>query len=449
MPRFSQAFLQQAASPGLFGAGVAGLGDALTQRRKQQERMLTGQQNMTFVNQAIAAAEQGDMNALNMQRQNLMELLSQTKDESARSSIINSINQINAARPATQATATTNKAQSIIKTEQALRDFDNQVGPLTEGEERAKSALQERLAVMKQDAQAVSEADSIQYQALYAEIQKKNQLAEQQATANRRTLSSVQFESKQYKELSKKLRDNGFGDTVDKYEQDQYDLMEARERADQIRKDKAPLTAVQKETLQAYGFKPNQLEIPQAKNILAKIEEREVEDRIRIANAPNARVANQAIRDHVETTLRTIQKQNDLPWNLFDDLYNKIEDLSEEDIQRLAGKLQRPAGEELTEAQIQQEVIDFVKTEFPNQWKDATQYQINIAEEAELVEVLTADLLVEKGLASRDENGVVDLSGVSEENIRGARREVERRRSIVPTFEEYGEGYVRSGMGSK
>lgn len=448
MPKFSREYLRQATNPGMFGLGVMGLGEqlgtALQSRRARDAQM----QMMTLGNQALSASEQGDMQALDMRRQQLMELLSKTTNAGARDNIINAINQINAARPATQARATTNKAQSIIQTEQALKDMkaereslqvtdeQGQVqlsGVFTSGQDRAMQALEDRLAVMKQDGQAVAEADSIKYQAKYQSILKENQLAEQQEVAGRRALSSVSFGSEQYKKISKRLKDSGFGDTVDKYEKDQYDLQAARAEADELRKSRAPLTAKEKETLKSYGFEPGGPDdISRDRKNLARIIEREAEDKIRIASAENARIANAGILAHVKSTLQTIQEQGDLPFNLFDDLYNKIEDLTDEDMQALADQLRRPAGEELTEAQIQQEVIEFVQRKFPEQWKAATQRQENIAEEAALVDVLTADLLVNSGLATRSEDGTVDLSGVSEENIRAARKEAERRRAFVP-----------------
>ena len=45
--------------------------------------------------------------------------------------------------------------------------------------------------------------------------------------------------------------------------------------------------------------------------------------------------------------------------------------------------------------------------------------------------MLVVDLLVEAGVATRNEDGSVDLAGVDEKEIRRARREVDRRRSLI------------------
>ena len=444
MPKFSQAFLEQAASPGLFGAGILGLGEALKERRKEQERMLTGQQAIGFLNQATAAVEQGDVNALNMRRDQLMQLLSTTRDESARAPIIDAINQINAARPATQATATTNTANAIIKTEQALKDFEGQVGPLSEGQERAKAALKERLAYMRENSQAVIEADNIKYQTKFNQFKKDNELAAQQELAAQRILGSVAFESAQYEIIKEDLERKGMTNAISKFEKMQYELIESKDRADQIRESTEPLSEEEKQLLIDNGHKPTD-NIRRDRDRLALIYE--VRDRAIIEQANRNLAGVSDVKAHVETVLNNLKNRGDLPWNFItSDLYDKIDNLSAEEIDLFANTLKRPSGELLTAAEIETRVIDFIKTKFPAEYKDMLQFETNQKREQDEINFLTADLLAQAGKATRNDDGTISINiitpeeqmsgveGITEEEYRLYNKEVLRRRGPITSM---------------
>ena len=434
MAKFSQAFLRQAASPGMFGLGVAGLGSqlgtALQERRQREEQMQAQQQQMTLINQSIAAAEQGDTRALTANRNKIMELLSVTQDEATRNSLMDTLNQLNAARPAAQKQAVTNTANAIIKTEEALKQFNESTEPMTNEEymQRAKvqGALEERLAVMKQNGQAVIEADNIKYQTKFAKYQRQNKLAEQQEIAAERALGAVVFEGEEYKAIRKELTDQGMGNAVSRFEKVQYELIEAKDNADQIRESTAPITKKEEQTLIDNGHKPTG-NIRLDRRRLALIQE--VRDKAIIVQANRRLGGVTDPKAHVQATLDDLMEYGDLPFNFINsDLYNKIEDLSDVEVQQLADTLKRPAGEELTANEIKQRVIDFIKNKFPEQFKEMETYRSNQQREQDEIDFLTADLLAQAGVASRNEDGTVNLEGVDEAEIEKARRVVERRR---------------------
>lgn len=404
MAKFSQAFLRQAASPGMFGLGVAGLGSqlgtALQERRQREEQMQAQQQQMTLMNQSIAAAEQGDTRALTANRNKIMELLSVTEDQATRDSLMDTLNQLNAARPAAQKQAITNTANAIIKTEEALKQFNESTEPMTNEQymQRAKvqGALEERLAVMKQNGQAVIEADNIKYQTKFAKYQRQNKLAEQQEIAAERALGAVPFEGEDYKAIRKELTDQGMGNAVSRFEKVQYELIEAKDKADQIRESTAPLTKKEEQTLIDNGHKPTG-NIRLDRRRLALIQE--VRDKAIIVQA-NRRIGGVTDpKAHVQATLDDLMEYGDLPLNFINsDLYNKIEDLTDEQIQQLADTLKRPAGEELTANEIKQRVIDFISKKFPEQWQDATTFRQNIADDVEDVRLATNAILQDEGI---------------------------------------------------
>lgn len=161
------------------------------------------------------------------------------------------------------------------------------------------------------------------------------------------------------------------------------------------------------------------------------------------ANADTARVASAGILPVVETVLARQAKRGDLTLNFRDDLYNKIEKMSDEDKLRLADSLKRPSGEELTADQIEQEVIGFLKTEFPEQFKSMETRQENLQVEQEEIEILTADLMAQaaekdpalQGIITRGKDGTVSgIENVPEAVYRKYRMEAEGRRGPITSF---------------
>ncbi len=454
MPKFSREYLRQATSPGMFGLGVTGLGEQLgtgLQGRRARDAQM---QMMTLGNQAISASEQGDMQALNMRRQQLMDLLSKTTNEAARENIINAINQINAARPATQARATTNKAESIIKTEQALKDMKTEreslqitdaqgqvqlSGVFTSGQDRAMQALEDRLAVMKQDGQAVTEADSIKYNTKFQRLQKESQLAEQQGEQGRRVLSAAgPFGGEAYKTEAQRLKDAGLGETVDAYEKDQYDLLEARDKADDIRRSREPLTVEEIKTLKDNGFDPSD-NIKNDRMILATIFQKTVERQIIQANRNKGGVAD--VRAHVDATLETLAEYGDLPLNFIkSDLYDKVKDLSDQELTSLAGLLERPSGEELSALEIQDAVTQFIADKFPKQWAAATKYREDLDLDMQDLAKITNSILQDDG---------IDPETATEEQTEIARRQAEIQLRIAERAVDAEDTPARGGQGRR
>lgn len=242
-----------------------------------------------------------------------------------------------------------------------------------------------------------------------------------------RALSSTRFGSDQYKQNAEQLREKGFGQAVDQYETSQYALIEAKEKADGIRRSKAPLTNAEEKMLRDNNFTPTG-DIRRDRDRLALISETLDKRTIAMANRQSGEVAN--VRNHVVATLEILKEQGDLPFNLFDDLYNKIDDLLDDSsaVDQIAGLLERPEGEQLSPVEIQNEVIQIIKSKYPDQFADMQTSQQNMQREQDEIDFLTADLLAEAGVASRNKDGSVNLQGVKPEQIAEARRVVERRR---------------------
>jgi hypothetical protein len=424
------------------GAGMLG-----AQRREEEaDYRATEELTLELLRKAQVAQEQGDMTLHNEIVGTLDGMLTGNTNQKSRQLITDGLTTVNGQRAATQTQQQTNTAMSIIKTEQAIEDMNNSTAPMTNEEymQRAKvqGALEDRLKLMKQNSKAVLEADEIDFQTKLKAAKDANALAEQQTKVATRTLASVQFGSENYDSIKQDLKRQGFGQAVDQYETTQYALIEAADKADNIRRSKAPLTKDEIQTLKNNNFTPTG-DIRRDRDRLALITETIDRRTIMQANADTARVASEGILPIVETVLGRYAKKGDVPLNFRDDLYNKIEDMSAEDKLRLADSLKKPSGEELTTAQIEQEVISFLKTEFPDQFRDMETRQDNLRVEQEEIEILTADLMAQaaekdpalQGIITRGKDGAVSgIENVPEAIYRKYRMEAESRRGPITTL---------------
>ena len=465
--RLSSAVLGSLARPGFsrnaglaIGAGMLGV----ERREREEEQRLVQESTFELMQKAQIAQETGDMGMLTGAANDLNALLSETKNAQSRQLILDSINTVNQQRESTKSNQQTNTAMSIIKTEQALKQFEQQDARRASGElveivpfeERQRKALEDRLAVMKQNGAAVVEADNIKYETKFEAAKKENQLAEQQKQIAMRALSSTKFGSDQYKQNAEQLREKGFGQAVDQYETTQYALIEAKEKADQIRRSTAPLTDAEEKMLRDNNFTPTG-DIRRDRDRLALISEALDKRTIQMANRQSGEVVD--VKSHVQVTLENLRDQGDLPGNIFSsDLYNKIEDLLEDpaEVEKIAGLLERPDGQRLSAPEIQNAVTAYIKSKFPEQFAEMQTYRKGQSDRQETI-FKTRDSLI-KNYKNEDgslrfqnairEDGTVDISKVDPVELAQATAEAERRFDAAGNLPEQAIGGDKRGVSS-
>jgi len=425
------------------GAGMLGV-----ERREQEaEERATEEATLELLRKAQAAQEQGDMRLLNEVTQTLDGMLTGTKSRQARGLITQGLSTVSGQRAATQTQQQSNTARSILQTEQALEQFQQQDARRAAGElfevapfeERQRRALEERLAQMKQNGAAVIEADNIKYQTKFEAAKRENQLAEQRKQIAMRALSSTKFGSDQYKQNAEQLREKGFGQAVDQYETTQYALVEAKEKADEIRRSKAPLTSAEEKMLRDNNFTPTG-DIRRDRDRLALISETLDKRTIAMANRQSGEVVD--VKSHVQVTLENLRDQGDLPGNIFSsDLYNKIEDLLEDpaEVEKIAGLLERPDGQRLSAPEIQNAVTAYIKSKFPEKFAEMQTYRKGQSDRQDTI-FKTRDSLI-KNYKNEDgslrfqnairEDGTVDISKVDPVELAQATAEAERRFDVA------------------
>jgi len=443
MAKFSREYLRQATSPGMFGLGVMGLGEqlgtALQGRRVRNAEM----QMITLGNQALAASEQGDMEALNMRRQQLMDLLSRTSNKDARNNIINAINEINAARPATQARATTNKAKAIIKTEQALDDMKSEreslqvtdeqgqvqlSGVFTSGQDRAMQALEDRLEVMKQDANAVVEANDIRLSTRLKQLEDEQKLYTAEVKRGVSMLSQHEYGSDSYNDTAQQLKDAGLSKAVMDYEkivmQFQTEQAELQKKLDE----KRPLSAEEQAYMRERGYRLSDSDYENRKQYNTLVNG---ENQARMAIALRALTSNEgdAAKAYANLALDTFRSIGDTQPLWFDDLKEMIDDeLTEKDYEIIYGM-----AEGKTESEIQNVVAGYLRNRFKTHFANMETDVKNKRKTNQAMLDITEDLLLSAKNPDgsfkyeRLEDGSVDRSKVPPIELRQAEEEAERR----------------------
>lgn len=446
---FSKSMLASLANPNL--GDIEGLGrqigsaQAMAQEAERQKEFDAN--SFKLLRQGLFSADQGDVSALANRTNDLVNLLNSTTDEKDRATLQEMITKLDAQRSATQTTATSNTANSIIKTEQALEKLQSEMDPTTGAlppqQQKVFDALTQRLDFMKQNSKAVVEADDIKYQAKFKKVKQENELANQQKQVVQRQLSSVPFESEQYKELAQAARDANQGQAVDQYEKTQYQLIESRARADEIRDSEEPLSPSEIATLAEIGItvpkNQTRLSIKANRQSLANYKQKVEERRIILAMRPIEGVED--VQAHVQVTLENLKETGDIPFDIFD-ISGEIDDLLKNpaEIKKIAGLIERPAGQEPTAAEIQDVVFAYIKQKFPKKFKDYQTYREKLAKEQSRVTEIRDDLLrlaedeetKERLYADAfDEEGNINISKIPQGDLIRATLEAERRASMA------------------
>lgn len=371
MARFSQGLFNALTSPS-YGQGLmtvgAQLGSAQATAQAAERQKEIDSMSFKLLRQGLFSADQGDVSALAARTNDLVDMMGRTTDEKSRATLQDMITQLDAQRSATQTKATSNTANSIIKTEQALMDLqkemDTTAGPLAPERQKVFDALTQRLEYMKSsNAQAAIQADDIKLATKIKQFENKNKLFDAQKATVTRELSSVAYGSKQYDELVKDARSKGFGGVVDAYEKIQMDAEKTRLELDALRKSNAPLNDSQMDELKALGIDISDPAL--AKTVYINLKTKEGEARINAALQQLTVPKPNRAKSIALGVLSEYQERGNIAPLWFDDLAEKIDELSEEKLNQLLGLI-----EGVPEAQIREEVISFLRKEFESEFAD-------------------------------------------------------------------------------
>ena len=156
MARFSRGLFRELANPsygqGLMAVG-AQLGSAQAEAQAAERQKEIDSMSFKLLRQGLFSADQGDVSALAARTNDLVDMMNRTTDEKSRATLQDMITQLDAERSATQTKATSNTANSIIKTEDALKNMQSEMdamgGQVTGQQKKVFDALTQRLEFMK------------------------------------------------------------------------------------------------------------------------------------------------------------------------------------------------------------------------------------------------------------------------------------------------------------
>lgn len=365
-------------SGGKIGAAIAESILGAERRKNDAETQSTQETTLDLLRRAQLAEEVGNMQLHDEIVGTLDGMLTGLKNNDARKLITDGLAAVNRRRAATQANSTTNAAMGILRTQAALEDLDS-IGPLSDNQITSKQILQERLQQLQQNGAAVTEASTIQYTTELNALTRQEKLRSQRGKAVIAALSSVEKGSERYNQIVERANTLKLGKFVKDFEKaglelERLDIEVAKIRDEDPRK---PLTAEQKERLAATGYKSSGDPARDRKEFIRLIE----------AEAKAARAIS--LRDITEVTgdearalarqaLRDIQREPgaDLSGNIFDDLSEEIDDLSDEELQELYDLSQGK-----TPVEIRQISVDWTRDKFLDEFEDMLQVQENEARE--------------------------------------------------------------------
>jgi hypothetical protein len=379
------------------GAGMLGV-----ERREQEaEERATEEATLELLRKAQVAQEQGDMRLLNEVTQTLDGMLTGTKSRQARGLITQGLSTVSGQRAATQTQQQSNTARSILQTEQALEQFQQQDARRAAGElfevapfeERQRRALEERLAQMKQNGAAVTEADTIKYQSELQQLQRTEALREERGKSIIAMLSSVPKDSKEYKSITERANNLNLGKYVTDFEETQLKLEKLDIEVQNLRDEQPgkPLTNEQKERLKATGYTLTGDAVVDRKEFINLVASEAAATRA-IALRGITEVSGGEARGQARQALRDIQNEPgaDLSLNIFADLNDRIDDLSEEELQELFD-----LSEGKTPLEIKQISVDWVRGKFKKQFE-----QMQNVQEVEAQEASEADSAINAVIAA-------------------------------------------------
>jgi len=366
---------------------AAQLGSAQATAQAAERQKEIDSMSFKLLRQGLFSADQGDVSALAARTNDLVDMMGRTTDEKSRATLQDMITQLDAQRSATQTKATSNTASSIIKTEQALMDLQNEMdstaGPLAPERQRVFDALTQRLEYMKStNPTAVVEAESIKYNTEVDAITKAEALRTLKIDAAVRDLQNLPVGSPQRAALEKKLEAENLGIAIDKVVQQEQEA-EQRERELQIIRGKTgELSPEEIEDAKQYGIweQIKDLPVERKRFLFNAAAVKDTELRTSISLQPLTVPEQARARALITRELNAIARSGDyvdlLPWH--DDIKTKIDGLNDDQLAELLG---RTAG--LAEIQIQQEVVNWLYENFEEEMKNSDQYRKNIAEKNE------------------------------------------------------------------
>ena len=380
MARFGRNLLGDLANPAfagsLFTAGAAlgGMPRRMQEEKDRLDRLQEQNEAFELYRQGLFSSEQGDVSALYNRSSDLSEMLKDTKDEDVRTDLMQKISSLDQLAGETKSRATSNKANAIIQVEQTLAGYEERGDAnLTEQERQVKQVLTERLEVLKQDTQALSQAEEAKRTARLTKLQNDEAMAVAETNAMKRELGSIDPESPEWDRAASKYP--RLGSAVKQLRNDLLEIkIERQENLDKLAEG-TPLTPNEIKKVEDLGLGKFLTENDRANRaLLVRITNAEIEKRVEIALRPLDPASAGMAKALVIDNLRELAEQGEIEnLPIWQDLSDKVENLLEDpdEIELFVNRV-----EGLSPVEIENEVISYIREKFPTKFEEM-QTEIN------------------------------------------------------------------------
>lgn len=384
MASFGETFINQLTNPG-YSRGMFDLGASIgaapgRARAAQFDTDVTQTQY-----QGDAAARQGDIAALSMRKQQLINMLGSAPNEEARANLKNAIAELNNMTASTEQLAKQNQIDSVIEMEKAINDKSVP--------EAARKAFEGRIKALNKDPDVRKGVVSKKFDVRYQTLTNNFKMQEAKFNSDVAQLDAAGYGTKAFEniaasgQVSQAAVDASKKKALERqalmadYQKQIDDKTWTADKANTLRKNEIPVTGDVQADLAAW----KQVVQGQANNVLAKIEND--------AGPLSATKAEALVR----LTLDSIAESGDVPFEApwADDIEESImEVMTPEDKQTLAQSVEGMNSQDAV-AYIEQ----YLRDKFPDAWlKSKKRLEKNKFEENVLA------VLVANNLADTPEN---------------------------------------------
>lgn len=286
----------------------------------------------------------------------------------------------------------------IINTEQALENFDQQMGPLSDQQLIAQKALKDRLLQMRQNGAAVVEANTIRYNADVQALERSAKLREERVKAATDVLASLDPNSDEYQTAVDNLNNANLGKAVRNDVTARQEIAKANGEIREQQLKTGRLTDEEMAAAKEMGLSIKDRNAPLSRKIFNAAMEERIKQEVKIALQPISTPEQNRAEALAKATLNIIARQGDffdVPF--YRDVSTKIEDMSDEQTADLMGRI---AG--LAEEQIPNEVTAWLNENFPKEMARSRRFAEKNKMEAEDIGRLANSILADQGINAVD-----------------------------------------------
>lgn len=346
---------------GALGTAIGRVPGVYQDKKKEAERLDRAKFMEIITQQGLASAAQGDTGALSGRMNDLTAMIENATTDEEINKITAKISQLNQLSEKTADVGLTNTAESILKTKEALKNEN--LPP------EVKAALEDRLATMQGNPEALIRAEEIVSQ---RQSQLVNALAQQKAAKAVEVANEgrgLKYGSREYNDwVNKNRKDNP--NAVREVENWNIEFQQKVEKLRELSDKNKSLSPEDLERLKNAGVTISS--DPQInKASLKALIGAEIEILKQRALNPTSIIKDETVATYVTASLGRIAEEYDAPLNLFDDVYNVIEDLSKEERAELEVLV---LDKKVKPEELDSFVLSFIKDKYPEAFGRSQSY---------------------------------------------------------------------------